>query len=164
MSILKYKNCLGEKQMDFNDEKDYIMRIIKEMVRVLFSLMLGKQYKSVELPEAKKYEVSGKVLEEFEKMVDQGLVNEAENILLENMDYTKKEEILAAILFYQYVGEKNNDFLTSHNYSKEEVLDGLNALAEKSGYGEVADIVNVLMTEAEKRPRLPFCHSPLRGL
>ena len=27
--------------MDFNDEKDYIMRIIKEMVRVLFSLMLG---------------------------------------------------------------------------------------------------------------------------
>ena len=26
--------------MDFNDEKDYIMRIIKEMVRVLFSLML----------------------------------------------------------------------------------------------------------------------------
>ena len=115
--------------MDFNDEKDYIMRIIKEMVRVLFSLMLGKQYKSVELPEAKKYEVSGKVLEEFEKMVDQGLVNEAENILLENMDYTKKEEILAAILFYQYVGEKDNDFLTLHNYSKEEVLDGLKALA-----------------------------------
>ena len=150
--------------MDFNDEKDYIMRIIKEMVRVLFSLMLGKQYKSVELPEAKKYEVSGKVLEEFEKMVDQGLVNEAENILLENMDYTKKEEILAAILFYQYVGEKDNDFLTLHNYSKEEVLDGQKALAEKSGYGEVADVVNVLMIEAEKSRRLPFCHSPLRGL
>ena len=126
--------------MDFNDEKDYIMRIIKEMVRVLFSLMLGKQYKSVELPEENKYVVSGKALEELEKMIDQGLVNEAENILLENIDYTKKEEILAAILFYQYVGEKNNDFLTSHNYSKEEALDGLKALAEKAGYGEMAEI------------------------
>ena len=73
-------------------------------------------------------------------MIDQGLVNEAENILLENIDYTKKEEILAAILFYQYVGEKNNDFLTSHNYSKEEALDGLKALAEKAGYGEMAEI------------------------
>lgn len=41
--------------MDFNDEKDYIMRIIKEMVRVLFSLMSGKQYKSVELPEENKW-------------------------------------------------------------------------------------------------------------
>ena len=29
--------------MDFTDEKDYIMRIIKEMVRVLFSLVFGKK-------------------------------------------------------------------------------------------------------------------------
>ena len=94
--------------MDFNDEKDYIMRIIKEMVRVLFSLMLGKQYKSVELPEENKYEVSGKALEEFKKMVDQGFVNEAENMLLENIDYTQKEEILAALLFYQYINFHQN--------------------------------------------------------
>ena len=126
--------------MDFNDEKDYIMRIIKEMVRVLFSLMLGKQYKSVELPEENKYEVSGKALEEFEKMVDQGFVNEAENMLLENIDYTQKEEILAALLFYQYISEKDNAFLASHNYSKEEALDGIKALAEKDGYGEMSEI------------------------
>ena len=35
--------------MDFTDEKDYIMRIIKEMVRVLFSLVFGKKYVSVEI-------------------------------------------------------------------------------------------------------------------
>ena len=28
--------------MNFTDEKDYIMRMIKEMVSVLFSLALGK--------------------------------------------------------------------------------------------------------------------------
>ncbi len=33
--------------MYFTDEKDYIMRMIKEMVRVLFSLMFGKKYVSV---------------------------------------------------------------------------------------------------------------------
>ncbi len=84
--------------MDFNDEKDYIMRIIKEMVRMLFSLMLGKQYKSVELPEENKYEVYGKALAEFEKMVDAGLINEAENILLESIDDTK-----IYILVHKYV-------------------------------------------------------------
>lgn len=123
--------------MDFNDEKDYIMRIIKEMVRVLFSLILGKQYKSVELPEENKYEVSGKTLEEFKKMVDEGLINEAENILLENIDHTQKEEVLAAILFYQYIGEKDSDFLTEHSYSKKEALDGMKRLAEQQGYGHV---------------------------
>lgn len=67
--------------MSFTDEKDYIMRIIKEMVSVLFSLMLGKQYQSVEIPEENKYEVSGKALKEYENMVDRGLINEAEKIL-----------------------------------------------------------------------------------
>ena len=127
--------------MDFNDEKDYIMRIIKELVRVLFSLMLGKQYKSVELPKENKYEVSGKALEEFEKMVDEGFINEAENILLENIDYTQKEEVLAAILFYQYIAEKDSDFLTENNYSKEEVLDGIKRLAEQQGYSQISSLL-----------------------
>ena len=43
--------------MDFTDEKDYIMRIIKEMVRVLFSLVFGKKYVSVEIEKENKYEV-----------------------------------------------------------------------------------------------------------
>ena len=32
--------------MNFEDEKDYIMRIIKEAVNVLFSFLLGKTYVS----------------------------------------------------------------------------------------------------------------------
>ncbi len=126
--------------MDFDDEKDYIMRIIKEMVRVLFSLLFGKQYQSVELPEENAFEVSGKSLDEFKKMVDQGLVNEAENLLLEDLDDTKKEEMLAAILFYQYISEKNNDFLAAHHYSKEEALDGIKELAKRAGYGQVCEL------------------------
>lgn len=126
--------------MDFNDEKDYIMRIIKEMVRVLFSLIFGKQYKAIELTDENKYEVSGKALEEWKKMVDSGFINEAENELLQRIDYTNKEELYAAILFYQYVGEKDADFLKKHDYSMEEVLDGLKRLAEKAGYGEMSDI------------------------
>lgn len=128
--------------MDFYDEKDYIMRMIKEMVRVVFSLMFGKQYKSVELPEENKYEVSGKNLEEFKGLVDRGLINEAENILLENMDYAEKESILAAMLFYQYVSEKEEAFLIAHNYSKEEALDGIKRLAQKAGYGEVNELLS----------------------
>ena len=45
--------------MTFDDEKDYIMRIIKEMARVLFSLMLGKMYGAVEMERDNGYEVSG---------------------------------------------------------------------------------------------------------
>ncbi len=127
--------------MDFMDEKDYIMRMIKEMVRVLFSLVLRKQYVSVELPDENKCSVSGKGLDEYLGMIDTGQINEAENMQLEDIDYGSREEILSAIRFYQHIGEKDADFLAEHNYSKEEVLDGLKVLAEHAGFGELDKIL-----------------------
>ena len=121
-------------KMYFTDEKDYIMRMIKEMVRVLFSLVFGKKYVSVELEKENKYEVSGKKLKSFLDMIDLGQINEAENILLDNMDYTNKEEVMAAALFYQYLSEKDNEFLENNNYTKEEVLSGFKQLLIQSGY------------------------------
>ena len=123
--------------MYFTDEKDYIMRMIKEMVRVLFSLMFGKKYVSVELEKENKYEVSGKNLKDFLDMIDSGQINEAENILLDSIDYTDRNEVMAAALFYQYLSEKDNEFLENNNYTKEEVLSGFKQLLIQSGYKEL---------------------------
>ena len=123
--------------MNFTDEKDYIMRMIKEMVRVLFSLAFGKKYVSVELEKENKYEVSGKKLKIFLNMIDLGQINEAENILLDSIDYTNKNEVMAVALFYQYLSEKDNQFLENNNYTKEEVLSGFKQLLMKSGYSDL---------------------------
>ena len=123
--------------MNFTDEKDYIMRMIKEMVRVLFSLAFGKKYVSVELEKENKYEVSGKNLKIFLNMIDLGQINEAENILLDSIDYTNKNEVMAEALFYQYLSEKDNQFLENNNYTKEEVLSGFKQLLMKSGYSDL---------------------------
>lgn len=128
--------------MSFEDEKDYIMRAIKEMVRVLFSMLFGKKFVSVEQTDENKYEVSGKKLTAFKEMVDQGLINEAENILLDGIDYTQVNEVAAAALFYQYLGEKEDDFLLQHGYSREEVLDGIRQLLQNAGYGDLAEIMD----------------------
>ncbi len=103
--------------MYFTDEKDYIMRMIKEMVRILFSLIYGKKYVSVELEKENKYEVSGKNLKSFLDMIDSGQINEAENILLDNIDYANNDEVMAAALFYQYLNEKDSEFLINNNYT-----------------------------------------------
>lgn len=123
--------------MNFTDEKDYIMRMIKEMVRVLFSLAFGKKYVSVELEKENKYEVSGKNLKIFLNMIDLGQINEAENILLDSIDYTNKNEVMAVALFYQYLSEKDNQFLENNNYTKEEMLSGFKQLLMKSGYSDL---------------------------
>lgn len=129
------------RQMNFEDEKDYIMRIIKEMVRVLFSLMFGKEYVSVEWEAENKYEVSGRRLSDLLDMVDRGAINEAENLLLEGIDYGRKEDVAVAALFYQHLSGKQSDFLLQNNYSKEEVLEGLNQVVKQAGYGHLTDIL-----------------------
>ena len=127
--------------MYFTDEKDYIMRMIKEMVRVLFSLMFGKKYVSVELEKENKYEVSGKNLKDFLDMIDSGEINEAENILLDSIDYTDRNEVMAAALFYQYLSEKYSEFLKNNNYTKEEVMSGFKQLLMQSGYTDLLCLV-----------------------
>ena len=123
------------------DEKDYIMRMIKEMVQVLFSLVFGKKYVSVELEDENKYEVSGNTLKYFFDMIDQVDINEAENLLPEDLDYTNKEEVMAAAFFYQHLSQKDDDFLRRNDYTKEEVLFGFKQLLEKSGYKDLIRLI-----------------------
>ncbi len=121
--------------MIYEEESDYIMRMIKEAARVLFSLIFGKKYTQVELPKENKFSVSGSSLDDLTELVDQGKINEAENILLENLDYENPEELAAAVLFYEYVSEKGQEFLQAHDYSLEEAAEGIKQIAEYAGYG-----------------------------
>lgn len=113
--------------------------MIKETIRVLFVVAFGEKYVSVELEN--KYEVSGKNLKDFLDMIDVGQINEAENLLLDSMDYTNKEAVMAGALFYEHINEKDNEFLTSNNYTREEVLSGFQQLLEQSGYHDLICLV-----------------------
>ena len=54
--------------------------------------------------------MSGKNLKDFLDMIDAGQINEAENVLLDCIDYTNIDEVIAAALFYQHLSERNSVF------------------------------------------------------
>lgn len=121
--------------MLYEEEKDYIMRIIKEAVRVLVSVLLGKKYVQVELEQENKYGISDEKFSKWKALIDAGRINEGENMLLEQIDYSNKDDLAVAIFFYEYLSEKGTAFLEKYDYSAEEILDGLKRLAVKSGCG-----------------------------
>ena len=82
-----------------DDEKDYIMRMIKEIARVLASVMLGKKY--------------------------------------------VQEDLAEAMFFYEYAASKGDEFLEAHNYSLEEIRDGIQQLAEDAGYGNIINMLDI---------------------
>ena len=57
--------------------------------------------------------------------------------------------MMAAVLFYQYVGEKDTEFLEKHGYSDEEVVFGLKQILKNSDMGSCW----IWMSEMEEQRR-----------
>ena len=119
------------------EEKDYIMRIIHEIVRTLIKLVFG-----IDIDKREKEDVDQENLSLYRKlqaMVDDGLLDEAENLLADHMDPKNQKDFLLTLLFYDYLGKKDDQFLNEHDFSRKEVLDGLKYAVNLYGYGNILD-------------------------
>ena len=114
-------------------EQDYIMRLIREMVRTMAKLVF-----KVDIDDPKQIDFENEDLEEeyynLITMINSGMVNEAENMLLDQLDLSNKKSFEMSLMFYSYLNEKNDDFLEIHNYSRKEVVDGIKNVCDKLGY------------------------------
>ena len=120
-------------------DKDYIMRMVHEAVRTLIRLIFGR-----DMDHEEKDLVSLEKLELFKKltaMIDDGEINEAENILLDGLEEGDRAYFEMALLFYEKLGGKTDEFLAEHDYSRQEVVDGLKYVVNFYGYGSVLDAI-----------------------
>lgn len=120
------------------ERKDYILRMIQEFIRMLVKLAFGKNTALTD-----DLETDQKLADRFSRlrsMVDDGNLNGAENQLLMGMNPQSPDDYKLALLFYQYLNDKDEDFLVKNQYSKKEIFDGLQKTAEIYGYGYITDI------------------------
>lgn len=119
-------------------EQDYIMRLIKEMVRTLLKLLF---HIDMDNPAAELYEEAEdkNTLQSLLDMVNAGNINDAENQIYEMTADGGMEHLKTALLFYAYLNEKSNDFLEKHDFSREEVRQGVKYLVEQYGLHSIAD-------------------------
>lgn len=122
------------------EDKDYIMRLTHEIARMLIRLIFGRDIdKEDELP------VSVERLQQFKKltaMIDDGQINEAENQLLDELDPDSQSYFEMALLFYEKLGCKGEEFLEEHGFTQDEVMDGLQYIVDYYGYGDLWDPVS----------------------
>lgn len=82
------------------------------------------------------------VLEKYKKlisMIDGGQINEAENLLLDGLEPDSRAYFELALMFYEKLNGKTDEFLEEHDYSREEVTDGIKYVADFYGYGSLMD-------------------------
>ncbi len=121
-------------------EQDYIMRLIKEMVRAMLKLLFNIDTDS---PTKELLEESEEkqTLERLLDMVDEGRIDEAENIIYETANGSDYKKLKMALLFYAYLNEKPDKFLKENDFSRDEVKQGIRELAFRYGLDSIVDIM-----------------------
>lgn len=119
------------------EQKDYVMRIVHEWVRTLIKLIFNQ-----DIDKDDDDGISLEVMELYRKllsMIDDGKINEAENILVDGLETGGQVYFEMALLFYEKLIGKTEEFLAEHDYSQEEVVDGLKYVVDYYGYGSLMD-------------------------
>lgn len=118
-------------------EQDYVMRLIKEMVRAILRLLFNIDTESptVDLLENREEK---EALENLLDMVDTGKINEAENRLYDLTGDATVNDLKIALLFYSYLNDKTDDFLETNDFSRDEIKSGLENVADRFGLNSIA--------------------------
>ena len=115
-------------------EQDYITRLINGNIRTILKLvfhMEGNQEDNIVLENE---DVAQKYIR-LTDLINVGKVNEAENILLEELDYSDIKQFELALKFYSYLNNVDIDFLEDCNYTKKEIVEGIKDMSKMYGYG-----------------------------
>lgn len=119
-------------------EEDYIMRQIREMVRMLLKLLfqMDLEENSEELLRGTK---ENEVLRELLEMVDDGRINEAENRVYELCEDGEMANLKVMLLFYDYLNGKSDEYLEECEFSREELKEDMRDLLAGFGLSDMAE-------------------------
>ncbi|MCH5271518.1 MAG: hypothetical protein J1E83_12325 [Lachnospiraceae bacterium] len=120
-------------------EQDYIMRLIKEIIRTILKLLFNID---TETPTTRLIENEEKkaTLETLLNMVDDGSINEAENKIFEIAATEDKVNLEMILLFYSYLNDKSEDFLMKNNFSRKELQDDLKCILSQYGLDSMVEV------------------------
>lgn len=121
--------------------QDYIMRLITQMIRALLDLLFDIETDSPTADLIEDYNARNHLIT-LTDMIDNGEINDAENKLYEALSYDDMQDLKLGLLFYSHLNEKDDAFLSAHNYGRDEIELGVRTLAEKYNVSDVLALFN----------------------
>ena len=119
-------------------QDDFILRQIREMIHAVMKMLF--QVNASELsPEVIEDASARTVLEELLALTDEGRIDEAENQLYEMTCDGDRQNLEIGLLFYYHLNGKDDEFLEASNFSREEIMMGIQDLAERYNLSGIAE-------------------------
>ena len=119
-------------------QDDYILRQIREMVRAVMKMLF--QVSASELtPEVIEDTVARQILTNLNDLVVNGRIDDAENQLYEMTCEGDRQNLEIGLLFYYHLNSKDDEFLEANNFSREEIMTGIQDLADRYNLSGIAE-------------------------
>lgn len=117
-------------------EKDYIMRLIHGIARAIARILFDREPEENE-EIAVILEKTGRAKYDYlRKLVDDGDINTAEEKLfdlLETVTWESRQKAALVLAFYDHVNTKDDLFLAQADFSREEIIEGLEDAMKTAG-------------------------------
>ena len=119
-------------------QDDYILRQIREMVRAVMKMLF--QVSASELtPDVIEDKEARQTLETLTSLADEGNIDEAENKLYEMTYDGDRQNLEIGLLFYYALNGKDDKFLEANDFSREEIMMGIQDLADRYNLSGIAE-------------------------
>lgn len=112
------------------------MRQVDMFVQALARLLLGKDAGETFTQELNEYDTAGEsdpFAAQLHALLDEGRINEAENLLFDRIGGGNRAYIKTGLTFYDRLNRKSDEFLEAHGFSRAEVREGLEDFARAYG-------------------------------
>lgn len=113
-------------------EQDYLLRSIAQLIRFLAKIVFGKDTVTYELSEDEAYKESDNLHKALVALLSDGKINEAENLLFDEFKSEDNRHMMVALDFYRRLNDFGDEFLRDHDFSREEIEEGLREIASKA--------------------------------
>ena len=126
-------------------EKDYIMRLIHGIVRILARLLFNREPEEEGGISAMMHAACREDSDYLRRMVDAGQVNAAEEKLfdlLENAAWDDRQKAALVLSFYDHVNGKDDGFLAAADFTRDEIVSGLEE-AMKAVHMEIPEYLRI---------------------
>ena len=122
-------------------EKDYILRMIKDLTKSIAHLILGKAEIEYELPVDNQYSKVDFLYVKLIELVNLGQINEAEDLLFDEINPSDMRQFEMAMSFYLYLNDFGDDYLERNNYSRDEITEGIKSICEEYGVSSMVEFL-----------------------
>lgn len=121
-------------------KQDYILRIVEQIITLIMERSLGTGKKEELQNQISNDKNINYMYERLKYLIDTGNINESENQLFDFIKDNSLGYLRLALLYYDYLNSKSEEFLEKNNFSREEIKDGLLDISKNFGYENIVSI------------------------